>query len=349
VVFLDIVGYSKTPVSQQIALKQQLNACIAGALEHVAAKDRLMLDTGDGAALCFIGDPEDALFAVMHLRNALGAQRHTQATPLLVRMGVNLGPAKLLKDINGQLNVFGDGINVAQRVMNFAEPNQILVSRSFYEVISCLSQEYAQLFQYRGLRKDKHIREHAVYEVRPSLRDGAAEQRVEDEPGAPESEAAGEDLWLAQAPVSWDPHVLQHLQRHLVYYVGPVARLLVAQAAKRAADLSALCERLAANIPDAGERALFLRQVSPFILSHAPPDTAQPHAVSPVPAAVNLDAESLKRLEDHLGQYLGPVARLLVLREAKGAQDFAHLCHLLATHIPVEGERRSFLRDVTAR
>jgi class 3 adenylate cyclase len=69
-------------------------------------------------------------------------------------MGINLGPVKLLVDINKQLNLIGDGINVAQRVMSFAEPGKLLVSRSYYEVISCLSQEYAKLFNYEGVHPD---------------------------------------------------------------------------------------------------------------------------------------------------------------------------------------------------
>src|SRR6266545_5304801 len=124
VVFLDIVDYSQTSVSQQMAMKQQLNTFIARAIERVSAPDRLILDTGDGAALCFMGDPEDALEALLNLRDTLGEQRYAQTVPLLLRIGVNLGPVKLLKDINGQLNAIGDGINVAQRVMNFAERSE---------------------------------------------------------------------------------------------------------------------------------------------------------------------------------------------------------------------------------
>ena len=48
--------------------------------------------------------------------------------------------------------------------MSFANRGQILVSRSFYEVISCLSQEYDSLFHYRGKSSDKHGREHSIYE-----------------------------------------------------------------------------------------------------------------------------------------------------------------------------------------
>jgi hypothetical protein len=86
-------------------------------------------------------------------------------------LGINLGPVKLVQDINGQRNLIGDGINVAQRVMSFAKPGQVLVSRSYFEVISRLSQEYAKLFHYEGSRADKHVREHQVYSVSPEEKD----------------------------------------------------------------------------------------------------------------------------------------------------------------------------------
>jgi class 3 adenylate cyclase len=80
-------------------------------------------------------------------------------------MGINLGPVKLVKDINGHPNIIGDGINVAQRIMSFARPGQIVVSRSYYDVVSNLASEYAKLFSYEGSRTDKHVREHEIYVV----------------------------------------------------------------------------------------------------------------------------------------------------------------------------------------
>jgi len=157
VLFLDIVEYSKKPVSDQLQLKQEFNRLLSKALEQVPSRDRIILDTGDGAAVTFMGDPEDALFASMAVRDTAGA--------LTVRLGVNLGPVRLVKDLNGQMNIIGDGINVAQRVMSFAQPGQLLVSRSFYEVVSCLSRDYANLFHHEGARTDKHVREHDVYSV----------------------------------------------------------------------------------------------------------------------------------------------------------------------------------------
>jgi class 3 adenylate cyclase len=157
VLFLDIAEYSKKPVAEQLQLKQAFNQALGRALEQVASRDRIILDTGDGAAVTFMGDPEDALFAAITMRDL--------AAPVGVRMGVNLGPVRLVKDLNSQMNIIGDGINVAQRVMSFSGPGQLLVSRSFYEVVSCLSRDYASLFHHEGARTDKHVREHDVYSV----------------------------------------------------------------------------------------------------------------------------------------------------------------------------------------
>ncbi|HET7731666.1 MAG TPA: adenylate/guanylate cyclase domain-containing protein [Usitatibacter sp.] len=170
VVFIDLVGYSKKPVTEQIRLKTSLTNNLSEAIKDIPINDRIILDTGDGAAISFLGDPEDALFVTLSLREAMMREGMT-ATMVeasgddSVRMGINLGPVKLVKDINGHPNIIGDGINVAQRIMSFARPGQIVVSRSYYDVVSNLASEYAKLFSYEGSRTDKHVREHEIYVV----------------------------------------------------------------------------------------------------------------------------------------------------------------------------------------
>ncbi|GAB4415665.1 MAG: hypothetical protein OHK0054_05760 [Sideroxydans sp.] len=165
VFFLDIVEYSKKSVAGQISLKERFNAFLSIAIRDVPVADRIILDTGDGAAISFLGDVEDALNAAISMRNSLLGEGLRMEPPLLVRMGINLGPVRLVRDINGQPNIVGDGINVAQRVMGFADPGQILVSRSYYDAVSRLSQDYAGMFHYQGSRTDKHVREHEVYAI----------------------------------------------------------------------------------------------------------------------------------------------------------------------------------------
>jgi len=162
VLFLDIVEYSKKPVSEQLQIKERFNTHIAGAIAAIPSDERIILDTGDGVAISFLADPEDALFVAINLADAL---RRDSGARVDVRAGINLGPVRLVRDLNSQPNIIGDGINVAQRVMSFAQPTRILVSRSYYEVVTRISEDYARLFAYQGSRTDKHVREHEIYEV----------------------------------------------------------------------------------------------------------------------------------------------------------------------------------------
>ena len=193
VLFLDIVEYSKKSVAGQISLKDRFNSYLSAAISSMPLTDRIILDTGDGAAINFLGDVEDALKTALSLRESMLNEDPSIDPPLLVRAGINLGPVRLVRDINGQPNIVGDGINVAQRVMGFADVGQILVSRSYYDAVSRLSSQYAGMFHFQGSRTDKHVREHEVYAIgypgdktTPLVSaHGAAEQVPEQHAGMP--------------------------------------------------------------------------------------------------------------------------------------------------------------------
>ncbi len=221
VVFLDIVAYSEKPVSEQSQLKERLNEFLAEALSDVAPNDRVILDTGDGAALSFLGDPEDALFASLSLRDAIGLPQ-MEEPELQVRIGINLGPVRLVKDLNGQLNIIGDGINVAQRVMSFAAPGQILVSRSYYEVVSRLSKDYEQLFHYEGARTDKHVREHEVYAIAAAI---SPPPRPFPPAGRHASESRAEQGGLV--PLSPGARLIMKALRHKAWLGGAVVAVAI--------------------------------------------------------------------------------------------------------------------------
>ncbi len=152
-------------------MKHAFNGILGAALEQVPPAERVVVDTGDGAAVTFLGDPEGALFVALALLDKVGE--------LPVRLGINLGPVSLMKDINGLDNVVGDGINVAERVMSFATPGQMLVSRSFYEVMSLLAPDYAALFRQEATRSDKHERAHELYALTDAVRVGRRVQEAQ--------------------------------------------------------------------------------------------------------------------------------------------------------------------------
>jgi class 3 adenylate cyclase len=167
VVFMDIVNYSSQSVELQMKWKQRFNGYLSETIHEVPESERVILDTGDGAAVCFLGAPEAAMFAALQLCQAFVVDEREHRPGLCVRIGINLGPVKLIKDVNGALNAIGDGINAGQRIMSFASVNQILVSQSFFEVVSRLSDDYKAMFQWKGVEADKHVREHTVYSLTP--------------------------------------------------------------------------------------------------------------------------------------------------------------------------------------
>ena len=243
-------------------MKAAFSAILAAALEHSPAADRLVLDTGDGAALCFLGDPEDALFAANSLRAGDRAARAARcAAPHRDQPGPG---ARRDRDINGNRNVIGDGINVAQRVMSFAEaepdPGLALLLRGR---VAARPTDYAQLFQYVGLHRDKHVREHEVYEVhlakplgRPAAEPADSGRRAANSP-IPAPAPAGRTVPL-------DPACIERLASALAREIGPVAKLIVQRAAERAADEGALMDAVAEHVP-AANRASFLARRSDLL------------------------------------------------------------------------------------
>ena len=165
VLFLDIASYTKQPDSKQLELKAQFSQLLTDSLASLDSGERIALDTGDGAAIGFLQHPADALESAVRFRTKLIANKHFDYPELRIRVGIHLGPVSLVKDVNGQINMLGDGINSAQRVMSFAGLDQILVSRAYFDFVSSMSDEYDKLFRYRGSQKDKHGREYRVYEL----------------------------------------------------------------------------------------------------------------------------------------------------------------------------------------
>jgi hypothetical protein len=176
VLFLDLIGYSKKAVTDQHETKHQFNSALTEALDLLSRRDRVIVDTGDGAAVVFLGDPEDAMIVGLAMRENAGR--------VPMRLGINLGPVRLVTDLNDQTNVIGDGINVAQRIMSFAEPGQLLVSHSYFEVVTRVSEHYKRLFVRVGMVQDKHVRDHDVYLVDDDI-------RLNEDPLAPRPEPTG--------------------------------------------------------------------------------------------------------------------------------------------------------------
>ena len=131
---IDVVGYSKLLVNEQIELLQKLNQTVRSTECFRAAETSgklIRMPTGDGMALLFFHSPEEPVRCALEISRAL--QEHPT---IQVRMGVHSGPVNRVTDVNDKTNIAGSGINVAQRVMDCGDAGHILLSRHVADDLS---------------------------------------------------------------------------------------------------------------------------------------------------------------------------------------------------------------------
>src|SRR5437588_2608106 len=126
VLLIDVVGYSKLLVNEQIEFLQELNQIVRSTECFRAAETKgklIRVSTGDGMALLFFHSPEEPVRVALEISRTL--QEHPQ---IQLRMGVHSGPVNQVTDVNDKTNIAGSGINVAQRVMDCGDAGHILLS-----------------------------------------------------------------------------------------------------------------------------------------------------------------------------------------------------------------------------
>ena len=137
---------------------------------------------------------------------------------------------------------------------------------------------------------------------------------------------------------------LARVESGLVRVVGPIARHLVASAARRATDFHALCQDLAAQLPEPREREAFLKSC---LRGGTAPQAIVPGPALTASAATVWDPAWLGRLEQSLAEQVGPIARVLVKNAARRSRTADELVQSLAGEIPSEIARKRFREAAT--
>src|SRR5438128_2941738 len=127
VLFIDIVGYSKLSINDQRAAIDELNQVVRTSeqFQNAEAAARLIkIPIGDGMALVFYKSPEEPVECALEISRTFKERPKIQ-----LRMGVHSGPVSGVIDVNGQANLAGAGLNMAQRVMDCGDAGHILLSK----------------------------------------------------------------------------------------------------------------------------------------------------------------------------------------------------------------------------
>jgi len=148
-------------------------------------------------------------------------------------------------------------------------------------------------------------------------------------------------------PASFDPNLLKQLEAELAQHLGPIAPVMVRNAAKKAATQEELVQMLAADISASIPRAAFQRQFSEISrpVSKPPAPAASGPATPPTAlAASRFPQEVLDRATARLAEYIGALSRVVVKRAAMKARDEAELYLLIADEIEDPVRKKAFIR-----
>ena len=169
--FCDIVaGSNPTLVTKDQVRKIMVLNEIIKRTETFKNRDKentIILPTGDGMAIGFPEYPELPLRLALQIHKALNKynEKKRKKDKVLLRIGIDTGPVYIVKDLKEQDNVWGPGIIMTRRVMDFGNDNQILASSRIGDDIQNLSPEYKSMMHPIGDYSTKHDEKLEIYNI----------------------------------------------------------------------------------------------------------------------------------------------------------------------------------------
>src|SRR5215203_4780643 len=164
----DVVGFSSMMEKDEEGTASHVRAVRREVIEPKlsAHQGRLVKTTGDGFLIEF-ASPVEAVRCALSIQDSI-AERGEANEGLKLRIGINLGDIIIEDDGD----VFGDGVNVAARLEQMADPGGVLVSGKIYDEIEG---KIDRAFEDRGEHALKNInrpvRAYALGRQRPPRTD----------------------------------------------------------------------------------------------------------------------------------------------------------------------------------
>jgi adenylate cyclase len=128
----DVQGYSRLMEADEtgtLATLRRARTAIAGL---VARHDGRIVNTWGDAVIAEFASVVEAVQCAVEIQQEISSQQPDPppANPMRFRIGVNLGDVMVDGD-----DIYGDGVNIASRLQELAEPGGVVVSRTVYDQV----------------------------------------------------------------------------------------------------------------------------------------------------------------------------------------------------------------------
>lgn len=167
--FIDIVGLSNPVLSTETQrtkikiLNESIYAC--NAFITTPKEELFVLPTGDGMLIGFKDGLDQPIKLAIELHEKL--RKYNQIVPntekIVTRIGCNIGNIFVVKDIFGNINLWGPGAILARRVMDLGDENHVLLTAAMADDLIEISEEYEKILHPIYDYKIKHNEEILVY------------------------------------------------------------------------------------------------------------------------------------------------------------------------------------------
>ena len=194
------------------------------------------------------------------------------------------------------------------------------------------------------------LREAAGHPIPPAVSAGALTRPRRGADEAPTEHVVRSTPSTPPAPTplrapALDESLLAAITALLVTQLGPVARLVVRDAARNSPSANALIARIAAEALDPGEREAFIRRACALRPTQKQaPQTPPPSALAlPVLGSTPMGNGVAEKAQRILAEHIGPIAGLIVRRAATGATSREQFFALMLDQAGEDIDRKQLL------
>lgn len=155
------------------------------------------------------------------------------------------------------------------------------------------------------------------------------------------------------ALTGWDEQTLAPVQTALARFLGPMAKVLVRQAAKKCTDLNTLIATVSQDIPQAADQVRFLAllqsQAFPGTLISGVVPTLAVATMSTQTVAQPPSAALIEYAQLQMTRHIGPIAKIVVKKAAAASRSSAEFISSLAQEIPDVARRVQFVAELQSK
>lgn len=313
---MDVAVAPGTPQPRPAVLKKRVHGLLGRALRGIPEEGRLAVESDSAAVVCFVGDPEDGLQAALLLRDEV--MQHHEGE-LSVRVALNIGTVEVAIGPQNRLHVMGEGLHHALQIRDRAQPNEVVASHHYHQLLSQLNPDRADSFVDTLPGEPEPVKVYA----------------------APARTGAQSDLWpQPQEGCAIDAAVVRQIEQELAGRIGPVASVLVRKLSHRAATGQQLRDTLAAAILDPSARQSFQGAA----IAQQPPPPAHEDPSTDSTRQLDVAPEELELIKYTLERFIGPMAQPLIRSEIEWCTQLRELVDALADGIGHPQQREVFLQ-----